>query len=374
MTARLVGSVLGACLLASTSIVAAQAPKKAPAKKVPAKKGPVAPAKDAAPAPVTSPADAPAAADPNAPPAADPVEEAPAADIEGRDENPNAPRVVGDEPPPLVAAPPPPPPREAYPTEETLRPITLPRNMAEVSLNPHAQLGFGDDIEYQGAADLRARYGITDQVQLGLTYVLGGVYRDPAKVGAKLAFHPGKAVGVDATVLIRPWIGVKVGVPVYIDSPGSDSEASGPAVALTLGAPIKFVITDKLAFGGFEDVVSISLNRFAPTLYQDATNAGRAAADDVNTVLSRGYIRLAAYAVYQQDARLSWIGRIGVTLEDFESSGARSNAEDGGLTTFLRAGLQYTPRKYLDLAVSLGFDDLSLPGSLGPAGTLAIRI
>jgi hypothetical protein len=41
---------------------------------------------------------------------------------------------------------------------------------------------------------------------------------------------------------------------------------------------------------------------------------------------------------------------------------------------FLRAGVNYTPKKFLDLGLSLGFDDMSETGSFGPAGFLAFRI
>jgi hypothetical protein len=42
--------------------------------------------------------------------------------------------------------------------------------------------------------------------------------------------------------------------------------------------------------------------------------------------------------------------------------------------SFIRAGFQYSPRKYLDLGLSIGFDDLSAVGSFAPAGFLAVRI
>ena len=48
--------------------------------------------------------------------------------------------------------------------------------------------------------------------------MLGGIYDDPATTGdGQDGFHPGKAVGVDVTVLLQNWLAVRVGVPVYID-------------------------------------------------------------------------------------------------------------------------------------------------------------
>ena len=86
-----------------------------------------------------------------------------------------------------------------YPIEEALRPITLPQNMAEVSIASALR-----SSPFADADALRARYGITPQVQLGLTYVFGGIYDDPTtdeKTGK--AFHAGKAVGLDVTVCSR---------------------------------------------------------------------------------------------------------------------------------------------------------------------------
>ena len=86
------------------------------------------------------------------------TEDPPPGDIEGRDENPDAPRGIGVETKPVVEKPVKAK-RGSYPIEEAMRPITLPQNMSEVGIGPHAQLS-----PYQGSDALRARYGITDMV------------------------------------------------------------------------------------------------------------------------------------------------------------------------------------------------------------------
>src|SRR5439155_11532013 len=117
--------------------------------------------------------------------------------------------------------------KSGYPMEEVVRPITLPANMSEVGLAPHAQVK-----PYAGADALRARYGITRQVQLGLTYLFAGIYDDPVTMTTKdYGVHGGKAVGLDLTVLLADWIGVRVGVPVYLKP---------VAASLTIGVPLKF--------------------------------------------------------------------------------------------------------------------------------------
>ncbi|HWO18529.1 MAG TPA: hypothetical protein VNO30_07120 [Kofleriaceae bacterium] len=359
MRVRRLLTALSVCLAASASTAAAQPkadPKKAPA--APAKAPAKDPAKDAkAPAPAPAPAPGPGGE------VVQMSEDTPPADIEGKDENPDAPRTIGEEPAPVVvkqAAPKP----TGYPIEEAMRPITLPKNMSEVSIGPHAQFS-----PYQGSDALRARYGITNEIQIGLTYVLGGIYDDPATGAEKIGFHPGKAVGLDLTVMVvKNWLAVRAGIPVYINP---------LALGLTLGAPMKWQFADgKYALGALDDLLNIRLYRFLPSFYQEAANASGAFGTGEmgnNTIQSRGSLRFAGYGVMQYQPKLAFIARLGVTLEDFATT--RSQAGDNsGLRSFIRAGLQYSVRKYLDLGLSVGFDDLARAGSFGPAGLLAFRI
>jgi hypothetical protein len=345
MSVRRLVSVLSVCLVASATVVVAQ-PKNG-------KKVPVAPAKEKAPAP--APAPTPAAGSGSGSDAGSAVqmaEDPPPSDMEGTNENPDAPKGTGDGSAVVVVVAPVKK-KSGYPIEQSQRPITLPQNMSEVSIAPHAQVS-----PYAGTDALRARYGITRQVQLGLTYVLGGIFDDPKTLTSdKIGFHPGKAVGLDVTVLLQDWIAVRVGVPVYIDP---------VAVGLVLGAPLKFILSDKLALGGMDDLVTIRIAKFAPTFYQEAQNAGNAALynADPNTILSRGALRFSAFGEFQYQPKLVIIGRFGVNFEDFGNNA----------TSFIRAGFNYSPRRYLDLGLSIGFDDLSVKGSFAPGGFLAVRI
>ena len=352
MTVRRLVSILSV-VLASSSIAVAQ-PKPAPAKKPAPGDGT---AKQPAPPPTTS---APAAGDPAAPPpggdAVTPPEDAPPADMDGTAENPDAPRGTTSETTQIVV--PAKQARAGYPIEEALRPITLPQNMSEVSIGPHAQVK-----PWQGSDALRARYGITRQIQLGLSYLMLATFDDPKTARNKIGVHAGKAVGLDVTVLVQNWVGVRVGVPVYIDP---------VAVSLALGAPMKFILTDRFAIGGFDDLLNIRIKRFAPTFYQEEMNAHNASDEAINTIVSRGSLRFSAYGVYQQSPKLAIIGRLGLTMEDFAVN--RTDAGGSGLTSFLRAGFQYSVRRSIDLGLSIGFDDLAEPGTFGPAGLLAFRI
>jgi hypothetical protein len=362
MALRRVLSLLSVSVIATGSIVAA-APKKD------------APKKDATPTPEKAAAPGPAAAGSGSGSgegsAVQMTEDAPPADMNGTDENPDAPRAVGTEAPAATATATASKQPTGYPVEEALRPITLPQNMSEVSIGPHAQIGDGNAYPYEGADALRARYGITDKIQLGITYVYAGIYPNPADTAASgynYGAHSGKAIGLDVTVQLQKWIGVKVGVPLYL---------SPVAASLALGAPIKFHFGDKWAIGGLDDLLNIKISKFAPDFYQEYNNALAAYDLGSNTVVPNGVLRVSAYGVYQAKTNVAVIGRAGINSvlgTGTGSSPGNTMATNGGTSTFLRAGVQWTPRHFIDLGLSLGFDDLGHIGTFGPAALLAVRI
>jgi hypothetical protein len=288
-------------------------------------------------------------------------EDAPPSDLEGRDENPDAPKILGVEPPPPTGKPAAPRPT-GYPIEEPLRPITLPKNMVEISTGPRVLVS-----PFQSAMALRARYGLTEKVQLGLTYMLAGVY-DELGAPKKWAFHPGKAVGVEVTVLLKEWVGVRVGVPMYIDP---------FAMGLELGAPMKWQLAGgKYAIGALDDLFAVRLSRFVPSFEQEKPNADAAAQTrpgGSNTLQSRGELRFSAYGSMQYGPKTALLGRTGFAVRDFSTT-ATAVLDNSGLRYFLRAGVQHTPRKHLDVAFSIGFEDLGDPGTFGPAVLVAFRL
>ena len=157
MSVRRLVSVLSVCLVASATAVVAQ-PKGAK------KKAPVAPAKD--PATPAAPTPAPAggsgsAAGSDAGSAVQMAEDPPPSDMEGTNENPDAPKT--GEGSAEIKAVAPPMKKSGYPIEETQRPITLPQNMSEVGLAPHAQMK-----PYAGAD---AQVGLSDRASAAPDHV-----------------------------------------------------------------------------------------------------------------------------------------------------------------------------------------------------------
>jgi hypothetical protein len=93
----------------------------------------------------------------------------------------------------------------------------------------------------------------------------------------------------------------------------------------------------------------------------------------VNTIKSQGELRVSLFGVYQHQPNFAIIVRAGVQMEDF-ATGKTDGCAGECMTSFLHAGFKYSPRRYLDLGLQIGFDDLAHGGSFAPAGLLAFRI
>ena len=318
MSLRRLITILGVTVVAtSTFVVAAPAAKK----KAPT---PVAPAKDPA-APGSGSGSGASDASGSA---VQPIEDTPPSDMNGTTENPDNPHAMTNEEPKVAAAPDLKP--TGYPIQEVLRPITLPQNMTEISIAPHLQFS-----PFLASDAVHVRYGITSQVQLGLTYQYFGAYPNnftDSTQTDKIKFHSGKAFGVDVTVLLQNWLGVRVGVPVWVNP---------VAFALELGAPIKFTFGDKFAIGGLGDLLTIRLSKFAPSLYQEAYNAVGTQNEVTHTEQSNGHLRFAFFGEYQQSDKLVFIGRIGIDsdLGATSGGGGAGTASTSGTATFIKVRL-----------------------------------
>ena len=272
----------------------------------------------------------------------------------GAEENPDAPRLFGEETPTGPQAP---KPRETgYPLSEVERPLTLPDFTSELRLEFSMYPADPFDLE----TGLRARYGITRQAQLGVRYAIGGLYDDGKKMPPKVGWNTGKAVEINFQFLVTDWVAPKIAIPMYVDP---------FTIGMTLGAPVKFRFGKKFAIIGFEDVVGFKFlsKKFLPTL--DSERANEALADSLSssTIASDGFIRIDFGAVYQLEPNLALTGRFGITYDDFSSRG------DTG--TSLRGQVQYSPKRRLDLVGLLGFDRLDdASRTFHLSGALQVRI
>jgi hypothetical protein len=293
----------------------------------------------------------PADADDNATPAPAPSpDDAPPdeAAMEGVDENPGAPRPVGEEETAEPAAPP--PRRIGYPIEEVLRPITLPAVTSEVGIDVRA------NIDPNIGATLRARYGITRQIQAGLRYGIGAAFDPDGDGGDGVSFKTGKAISVDVSYLVFDWLAAQVSVPIYLDP---------FAIGLVLGAPVKFHFADKFALFAAQDVVELQLDGFVPSVTNEAANVANAAALDTNTDTSDGTLRFSGGAIFQLEPDLAIIGYLAAELRDFKS-------QDLGYP--IEVTVQKSLSSSFDIAGRLGFDDIGDGETFGVRLSAQLRI
>ncbi len=216
-----------------------------------------------------------------------------------------------------------------YPIERALRPITLPRRMTEVTLdapnsfNPYVQSGV-----------LGARHGITERIQAGLRYGTGTLYDGE--------YFAGKALSVDGEYQVFDWLAAQLSLPMLVD-PFS--------MGVTVGAPMKFNPLPRLRFDLFRDLVTFKVSRFAPSVVDAAANDRQVQADEVNSVLEDGDIKLNAGATWQLQPQMAIEGRFGLRAPDFEFQ--------SDSPTSLDVGLIYSSTNKVDIGGRFGFADLN---------------
>jgi len=261
-------------------------------------------------------------------------EDPPPEDMEGTAENPDAPRLVGQEAPADTGEAPAPK-RTGYPIEEVLRPITLPAVTSEVSLEVRSTF---DPVDSE--LGLRARYGITRQWQVGLRYLIGGYYDDDPIMDDSAAFNTGKAFGVDVSYLIFDWLAAKITLPFYVDP---------FAMGVTVGAPMKFNFGDKFALVALDDFLDIRIVDFVPSLVSEAQNEASVGLVESNTTTAKGNLHLRVGGIYQVSPQMAVRGNLVQTFADFG---------DDDNPTGIEGMVQYSPMKDLDVLGRLGFDRL----------------
>jgi hypothetical protein len=267
-----------------------------------------------------------------------PAEDPPSTDPSGVDENPANPNSVGFvETRPVADATPVAKKASGFPIEEAARPITLPAMGSEIALEVRNHVD-----PFQSSFGLRGRFGITRQVQVGLSYGIGGFYDDG---GGKTAFNAGKAISLDVTYALQSWLGIRVATPVYMD-PFS--------LGVVLGPEIKFRFGNKFAIGGLGDLVAVKLHHFLPSVTSERMNEANAAAVAINRQTSDGEFSLLGYAVFQFKPHAALIARSGVIFPDF----SQFDSVYPLLLTW-----QHSTSRRIDLVATTGFENLDDPSA-----------
>ena len=234
----------------------------------------------------------------------------------------------------------------SYPIEKIYRPLTLPKSMTEISF---AMPLFVDPFMVNGV--LSANVGIRSNMQVGLVYNVGGVTTDD--------FETGKAFGVEGRYKVYEWLSGQLRIPINTNPFAS---------ALTLGAPMQFNFFDTLRFEFAEDLVSIKMNKFIPSLQNAATNAANAAAQASNTISARIQVNVSGHVFYQWRRNQVIEGHFGI-IKSFD--GTTGTTDD---PVFLHLGFMHSFSNSFDLSALAGSDRLDDPlSTLFIQGALALR-
>ncbi len=267
----------------------------------------------------------------------------------GAEENPDDPSKIAERIKPHSNKPEPPPP---YPLEFNQRPLTLFAGMSEVTvelpLHFNGETPSGDAESLQGWGEVRARYGISEQIEAGLRYGFGGYHED--------GFESGKTIAIVATYRLKEFVAVQLTVPMLLDP---------FAAGFTLGAPMKFTF-GKLRFDLGHDFLTVAAKHFTPDVANPLATQQMVDINDVNGELSAGAIKVLGRVTYQKSPNLVLGGESGFVAEDFKGDKAE-------IPLWLL--LTYSPSNKIDMGGRLGFFQLSEASkNIGLAVFAAVRI
>jgi hypothetical protein len=217
---------------------------------------------------------------------------------------------------------------EGYPDRVIDRPLTLPGSTSEVSfalpvlVDPYA---FG--------ATLRGTYAITSDVQVGLRYGLGAFTED--------GFNVGKAVSLDTQYRFTDNISAQVAIPAFLDP---------FAVGLVLGAPMRFKFFDTFLILVGEDLVSIKLHEFFPSIDNAGQNAANILRLETNEITPLWLGTASVRGVYQWSEKTALDAQFGFQVDDRRETAS---------TTLFNVGLLRVHNQDLDFGARLGATSLS---------------
>jgi hypothetical protein len=250
------------------------------------------------------------------------------------------------------------PTKATYPLELTWRPLTLTAGQAEISLDsPVAPFA---DAPTGATQVLRFAYGITQDIQIGVTYGAGAerLKKRDAPSDDK-GFEPGLAMSIDGAYTILPdHLAVTLSLPIYFQP---------FTVSATIGAPFRLRLGKKLALYGGHDLVRIAMNGWPIDVASAEYNLGQVANDTPGgETLDRGQLNLNFGAQIQLKPAFALVAETGFHFIDFGDADRPMSAFVGGLWSAKNAKL--------DLGGRLGFGRLDEKDSLFLALFVAYRI
>lgn len=196
------------------------------------------------------------------------------------------------------------PTKATYPMAIIERPLTLTETQIEVTFEMPVLVGpVGADAQMTQV--LRGAYGITQDIQVGLSYGFGLEQLGPND------FEPGKAFSVDGGYAVVPGIlAATISLPFYVDP---------FAWSVTLGAPFRLKVSDKVAFVGGQELLQIKLVEMPVSVSDPGQNIGQLAAIATSQPAPAGHLNLQLGVLYQHKPNLALSAQMGYFLTDFSS-------------------------------------------------------
>jgi len=206
---------------------------------------------------------------------------------------------------------------------------------SEISIAPHAVIS-----PYAGGDALHAATASRRESSLGLTYCSAAL-RQPGDEcqGLRLPLRQGR--GLDVTVLLQNWIGVK-SASVYIQPVPSRSRSRADQVQLR---------RRKFALGGFDDILNIRLKRSSSPTRRSRTRWPRERQDEHAAAERFAAVRRVWHL--PAGGQLAIVGRFGIqtSLGTNGNVNGAAASENGSATFSIRAGLDLSRRRrYFDVA------------------------
>ncbi|MBI4510101.1 MAG: hypothetical protein HY698_10740 [Deltaproteobacteria bacterium] len=219
--------------------------------------------------------------------------------------------------------------KQDYPTELILRPLTLPAEQAEISLD----VPVVTTEEVALTQVLRGAYGINGDLTIGLTYSFGAQTLSPA------SYEASKAFSLDGAYTIVPgWLAVQASMPFYVDP---------FAMSVALGVPFRVTLSSKWALFGGQNLLQLKLVKFPVDPSDPSYNIGVVVRDQPGQEEPPvGHLNLNFGALYQARPDMAVTFTTRFRLPDF-------NEDDMPVSMFI--GGTWAVTRVVDVGGRIGF-------------------
>jgi len=244
--------------------------------------------------------------------------------------------------------------KKTYPLELVKRPLTLAAAQAEISLDSPFLMGSGNPTLWQV---LRARYGITRDIEGGITYSFGLLNLSPPD-GVE-TFEPGKGFSFDGAYTIwAEHLAVAMSLPFYVDP-----DAFG--MGFNLSIPFRVNLGSRWAIFGGQDLLQVRIVKMPVDPANPGANLAIVAASAGGGEEPRGNLAINVGGMFQFKPNVAIYATMGFRYLDFEDTGAPVS---------LFGGATWSRHNRLDLGGRLGFLDMDNSDSFSLSVYAAYRL